>query len=269
MSILIRYTLGTRRSDRGGSEVQIEGATAIVFGGASGLGQATARRLAAEGASVTIADIAEEEAREVVGEIGGRAVRCDITDARATAAAIALAGDVRICVVCAGLATPAKLLGRDGPTPPEVFSRVIAVNLVGTLNVLGSAAHAMSSNSPDSAGERGVCVNTASIAAYEGQVGQVAYAASKGGVVALTLPVARELAGKGIRVVTVAPGLFDTPLLAGLPEEARTSLSATVPFPARLGEPAEYADLVAHIVRNPMLNGGVIRLDGALRMAPR
>ena len=218
---------------------------------------------------VTVADLAEDRARQLAAEIGGRAVLCDVTDPASTAAAVAAAGDLRIAVICAGLATPAKLLGREGPTSLDAFARVIEVNLIGTINALRCAAGAMASNQPDQAGERGVCVNTASIAAYDGQIGQVAYAASKGGVVALTLPVARELASKGIRVATIAPGLFDTPLLAGLPEDARRSLSDTVPFPARLGHPEEYADLAAHIVTNPMLNGEVIRLDGALRMAPR
>jgi NAD(P)-dependent dehydrogenase (short-subunit alcohol dehydrogenase family) len=171
--------------------------------------------------------------------------------------------------VCAGLGTPAKLIGRDGPTPLVMFAKVIEVNLIGTINALRLVAGAMVANTPDENGERGVCVSTASIAAYDGQVGQVAYAASKGGVVALTLPVARELAGRGVRVVTIAPGLFETPMMAGLPEHARESLGGTVPFPPRLGDPAEYADLVEHIVTNTMLNGEVIRLDGALRMAPR
>jgi NAD(P)-dependent dehydrogenase (short-subunit alcohol dehydrogenase family) len=176
---------------------------------------------------------------------------------------------LRISVICAGLATPAKLIGRDGPTPLERFAQVISVNLIGTINALRLASAAMVGNEPNEHGERGVCVQTASIAAYDGQIGQVAYAASKGGVAALTLPVARELAGKGVRVVTIAPGLFDTPMMAGLPEAARESLAATVPFPPRLGDPDEYAHLVEHVVTNAMLNGEVIRLDGALRMAPR
>jgi NAD(P)-dependent dehydrogenase (short-subunit alcohol dehydrogenase family) len=193
-----------------------------------------------------------------------------VTDQDSVAAAVAAAGaasgGLRISVICAGLATPAKLIGRDGPTPHERFAQVVSVNLIGTINALRLAAAAMVDNAPNEQGERGVCVQTASIAAYDGQV---AYAASKGGVVALTLPVARELAGEGVRVVTIAPGLFDTPMMAGLPEAARESLAATVPFPPRLGDPDEYARLVEHVVVNTMLNGEVIRLDGALRMAPR
>jgi NAD(P)-dependent dehydrogenase (short-subunit alcohol dehydrogenase family) len=194
-----------------------------------------------------------------------------VTDQDSVAAAVAAAGaasgGLRISVICAGLATPAKLIGRDGPTPLERCAQVVSVNLIGTINALRLAAAAMVDNAPNKQGERGVCVQTASIAAYDGQIGQVAYAASKGGVVALTLPVARELAGEGVRVVTIAPGLFDTPMMAGLPEAARESLAATVPFPPRLGD--EYARLVEHVVVNTMLNGEVIRLDGALRMAPR
>ena len=252
--------------------MQISDQRAIVFGGASGLGEATARRLAAEGAVVTIADLAQDRARTVADEIGARAVGCDVTDTDSVTAAVQAAadgGELRISVTCAGLGTPAKLIGRDGPTPLEHFATVIGVNLLGTINVLRLAADAMRANQPDARGERGVCINTASIAAYEGQVGQVAYAASKGGVVGLTLPVARELAASQIRVMTIAPGLFDTPMLAGLPEAARASLGGTVPFPSRLGDPAEYGLLVTQIIANPMLNGEVIRLDGALRMAPR
>jgi NAD(P)-dependent dehydrogenase (short-subunit alcohol dehydrogenase family) len=254
--------------------MRIDGAAAIVFGGASGLGEATARRLAAEGAEVVVADLAAERARALAGEIGARAAECDITDAGSVTAAVQMASGaaprgLRICVVCAGLGTPAKLVGRDGPTPLETFAKVIEVNLLGTINALRLAAAAMEAGEPEEGGERGVCVNTASIAAFDGQIGQIAYAASKGGVVGLTLPAARELASSGVRVVTIAPGLFDTPMLAGLPQPARDSLSAGVPFPPRLGDPSEYADLVAHIVANPMLNGVVIRLDGALRMSPR
>jgi NAD(P)-dependent dehydrogenase (short-subunit alcohol dehydrogenase family) len=257
--------------------LQVSGAGAIVFGGASGLGEATARRLAAEGAHVVIADLNEDRAAGVAGEIGGRAVHCDVVDGESVRAAVAEAQaekltdrGLRISAVCAGLGTPARLVGRDGPTPLETFARVIEVNLLGTINALRLAAAAMAANEPEGqSAERGVCINTASIAAFDGQIGQVAYAASKGGVVGLTLPVARELAGRGIRVVTIAPGLFDTPMLAGLPEPARESLAGTVPYPHRLGDPAEYADLACHIVTNTMLNGETIRLDGALRMAPR
>jgi len=250
-----------------------EGAGAVVFGGASGLGEATARRLAADGAQVVIADLAHERAQAIAGEIGAVAVRADVTDPAAVEAALARAAEaergVRIASICAGLGTPTKLLGREGPTPLETLAKIVEVNLLGTLNVLRLAAAAMVGNEPDDGGERGVCVCTASVAAYEGQIGQIAYAASKGGVVGVTLPAARELARSGVRVMTIAPGLFDTPMMAGLPEAARASLGGTVPFPARLGDPAEYAQLVAHIVANPMLNGEVVRLDGALRMAPR
>lgn len=254
--------------------MEIHGSAAIVFGGASGLGEATARRLAAEGATVLIADLNDTRASEIAEEIGGRSAQCDVTDGDSVAAAVKQTAGLsprglRISVICAGLGTPAKLIGRDGPTPLEIFARVINVNLIGTINALRLAAGAMVSNEPDAGGERGVCINTASIAAYDGQIGQVAYAASKGGVVGLTLPVARELASNGIRVITIAPGLFETPMLSGLPDAAREALGNVTPFPARLGNPAEYADLVEHIATNTMLNGEVIRLDGALRMAPR
>jgi NAD(P)-dependent dehydrogenase (short-subunit alcohol dehydrogenase family) len=253
--------------------MQIEGARAIVFGGASGLGEAAARRLAGSGAEVFIADLAADRAKAVADELGGDALIADVTDPASVEAAVAEAaggkGGLRISVNCAGLGTPGRLITRDGPAPLDSFAKVINVNLLGTINVLRVAAGAMVGNEPDVGGERGVCINTASIAAYEGQVGQVAYAASKGGVVGVTLPVARELAPKGVRVISVAPGLFDTPMMAGLPEAARKSLGGTVPFPSRLGDPAEYGLLIDQIVSNPMLNGETIRLDGALRMAPR
>ncbi|MGE4424834.1 MAG: SDR family NAD(P)-dependent oxidoreductase [Solirubrobacteraceae bacterium] len=254
--------------------MQIQGAGAIVFGGASGLGEATARRLASEGAHVVIADLAGDRAQALADEIGAVAQVTDVTDPGSVEAAVALAseadGGLRIAVVCAGLGNPTKLLGRDAATELADFAKVIQVNLIGTINVLRLSAQAMRDNEPDArTGERGVLVSTASIAAYDGQVGQVAYSASKGGVVGLTLPVARELSRYGIRAVTIAPGLFATPMLAGLPQAAQDSLGGTVPFPARLGDPAEYADLVEHIATNAMLNGEVIRLDGALRMAPR
>ena len=253
--------------------MEISGASAIVFGGASGLGEATVRRLAAAGANVVIADLAQDRAKALADEVDGRAITTDVTDPASVEAAVAAAagaeGGLRISVICAGLGNPGKLIGREGPTPLEEFAKVINVNLLGTINALRVAAGAMVQNAPDAGGERGVCVNTASIAAYDGQIGQVAYAASKGGVVGLTLPVARELAGKGVRVVTIAPGLFATPMLAGLPQAAQDSLGASVPFPPRLGDPDEYAALVEHIASNTMLNGEVIRLDGALRMAPR
>lgn len=253
--------------------MQIQGAGAIVFGGASGLGEATARRLAAEGAHVVVADLAEERAEALAGEIGGVGVRTDVLDDASIAAAIVAASEaprgLRLSVVCAGLGTPAKLLGRDGATPFATFESVLKVNLFGTINAHRLTAEAIAKLDPDENGERGVLVQTASIAAYDGQIGQVAYAASKGGVVGITLPIARELASHAIRLVTIAPGLFQTPMLAGLPQAAQDALGASVPHPARLGRPAEYADLVEHIVTNPMLNGEVIRLDGALRMAPR
>jgi NAD(P)-dependent dehydrogenase (short-subunit alcohol dehydrogenase family) len=253
--------------------MDINGAGAIVYGGASGLGEATARRLAADGAHVVVADLAGDRAQALAEEIGGLAVATDVTDPGSVAAAVDVAkgvpGGLRIAVTCAGVGTPAKLIGRDGPTSLETFAQVINVNLLGTINALRLSAAAMLENGPTGDGERGVCVNTASVAAFDGQVGQVAYAASKGGVVGMTLPVARDLAQHGIRVNTIAPGLFDTPLLASLPEEARTALGQTVPFPPRLGRPEEYAHLVQSIVENGMLNGEVLRLDGALRMQPR
>jgi NAD(P)-dependent dehydrogenase (short-subunit alcohol dehydrogenase family) len=251
--------------------LQIDGQIAAVFGGASGLGEASARRLAAGGAKVLIADVNEQRAAAVAGEIGGAHVVADVTDGESVENAIAAAGelgDLRIAVDCAGIATPTKLVRKGKPTPLEDFAKVLAVNLLGTINVLRCSAAAMAAGEPAGDGDRGVCVVTASIAAYEGQVGQVAYAASKAGVAGLTLPVARELADKAIRVVAIAPGLFDTPLLAGLPGPAREALAGSVPYPARLGDPAEYAALVEHIVLNTMLNGETIRLDGALRMGP-
>lgn len=254
--------------------MQIQGTAAIVFGGASGLGEATARRLAAEGARVTVADLNAERTALVAGEIDGIAQATDVTDPEGVqravdAAAASSPAGLRVSVCCAGVGWPGKLIGREGPTPLDHFAQVINVNLLGTINALRLAAAAMISNEPNAEGERGVCVNTASVAAYDGQIGQVAYSASKGGVVGLTLPVARELATKGVRVMTIAPGIFDTPMLAELSDEVRASLAASIPFPPRLARPAEYADLVEHIVTNTMLNGEVIRLDGAIRMAPR
>jgi NAD(P)-dependent dehydrogenase (short-subunit alcohol dehydrogenase family) len=250
-----------------------EGVGAIVFGGASGLGEATARRLASEGAVVTIADLAAERAAALAEEIGGHSATVNVLDEEAVAGAVKLAagvpGGLRICVNCAGIGPPGKLIGRDGPNPLEGFRQIIEVNLIGTINAMRLAAAAMSENAPDADAERGVCVNTASVAAFDGQIGQVAYAASKAGIAGMTLPLARELARHGVRVMTIAPGIFDTPLLATLSEEVRDSLGAMVPFPPRLGRPEEYADLVAAIVANPMLNGETIRLDGSIRMAPR
>jgi NAD(P)-dependent dehydrogenase (short-subunit alcohol dehydrogenase family) len=251
--------------------MQIDGSIAAVFGGASGLGEATARRLAAGGAKVLVADLNEGRARAVAAEIDGTHVAADVADAGSVEDAVAAAtemGDLRIAVDCAGIATPTKLVRKGRPTPLEDFAKVIAVNLLGTINVLRCSAAAMAAAEPGADGDRGVCIATASIAAFEGQVGQVAYAASKAGVSGLTLPVARELAGKAVRVVAIAPGLFDTPLLAGLPAPAREALAGSVPYPSRLGDPAEFAALVEHIVVNTMLNGETIRLDGALRMGP-
>jgi len=251
--------------------MRIEGASALVAGGASGLGAATARRLHAAGAAVTIADLNEERGEALAAELGERAsfAHCDVTRPEQVEAAVAAAGELRISVCCAGIGWAEKAAGKRGAHALEPFATVVGVNLIGTFNVLRLAAAAMLANRPDEGGEAGVIVNTASIAAYDGQIGQIAYSASKGGVVGMTLPAARDLASAAVRVCTIAPGLFDTPLLAGLPEEARAALGAQVPHPARLGTPAEYAALAAHIVENPMLNGEVIRLDGALRMPPR
>jgi 3-hydroxyacyl-CoA dehydrogenase / 3-hydroxy-2-methylbutyryl-CoA dehydrogenase len=253
----------------------IGGTAALVAGGASGLGEATARALAAAGAEVTIADLKAEKGGALAQELGDGAsfVEADVTDAEAVAAAVerAAGGDreLRISVCCAGVGWAERVAHKGGPHNLEMFSKVISINLIGTFNVLSRSAAAMSANEPDEEGERGVCVNTASIAAFDGQIGQIAYSASKGGIVGMTLPAARDLAGRGIRVVTIAPGLFDTPLLAALPEEARQALGAGIPHPSRLGRPEEYARLVAEIVANPMLNGETIRLDGALRMPPK
>jgi NAD(P)-dependent dehydrogenase (short-subunit alcohol dehydrogenase family) len=249
-----------------------ENLNALVVGGASGLGAATARRLHAAGANVTIADVNTEKGEALASEIGAKFVATDVTDpGHVEAAVIAAAGSegLRISICCAGIAWAEKVAGRRGPHTLEPFETVIRVNLIGTFNVLRLAAAAMLDNEPDAEGERGVCVNTASIAAFDGQIGQIAYSASKGGIVGITLPAARDLAPSGIRVCAIAPGLFDTPLMAGLPEETRNALGASVPFPPRLGRPDEYAALALHIVENTMLNGEVIRLDGALRMAPR
>jgi NAD(P)-dependent dehydrogenase (short-subunit alcohol dehydrogenase family) len=251
--------------------MQVEGAVAAVFGGASGLGEASARRLAAGGAKVLVADLNAERAAAVAAEIDGVPVPVDVADSESVEAAVVAAGELgplRIAVDCAGIATPTKLLRKGKATPLEDFAKVIAVNLLGTINVLRCAAAAMAVTEPAPDGDRGVCVTTASIAAYEGQIGQVAYAASKAGVAGLTLPVARELAASAIRVVAIAPGLFDTPLLAGLPAAAREALAGSIPYPQELGDPASFAALVEHIVVNTMLNGETIRLDGALRMGP-
>jgi NAD(P)-dependent dehydrogenase (short-subunit alcohol dehydrogenase family) len=255
--------------------MQVSGSTFLVSGGSSGLGAACARMLAAAGGSVVIADLDQERGDKLAAELGAAArfVAADVTDEASTAKAVDTAvkqfGGLQGAILCAGVGLAERLLGKNGPHALESFARVIHVNLIGTFNVLRLTAAAMARTSPTTNGERGVIICTASIAAFEGQIGQAAYAASKGGVVGMTLPIARELARVGIRVVTIAPGIFDTPLLAGLPEAARQSLSQQVPFPPRLGRPEEYAALVRHIIENEMLNGAVIRLDGALRMAPK
>jgi len=247
--------------------VQIAGSTFIVTGGGSGLGRAAAGKLTTSGAQVVVADLAGDAPE------GGRFVEADVTDEEAVRAAVEAAeelGGPDGLVNCAGVGPPEKVLSKRGPHELDSFSKVVQVNLVGTFNAIRLAAEAMSRREPSGGdGERGVIVNTASVAAYDGQIGQAAYSASKGGIVSMTLPIARELAEHGIRVATIAPGLFDTPLLASLPEEAKDSLGAQVPFPSRLGTPEEYAALATHIVENPMINGEVIRLDGAIRMAPR
>lgn len=254
--------------------MNVQGVAAIVSGGGSGLGAATAQALAAQGAKVALLDINLDAARTVAKEIGGIAVRCDVTSADSAQAAVAEAaaahGPARIAINCAGIAPPAKILGREGPHDLALFRKVIEVNLIGTFNILRLAAEGMVGLDPVTAdGERGVIINTASVAAFEGQIGQAAYAASKGGVHALTMPAARELARSGVRVVTIAPGIFLTPMMLGLPQEAQDSLGKQVPFPSRLGRPEEYAALAMHIVSNSMINGETIRLDGAIRMAPK
>ncbi len=251
--------------------MDVTDAVAVITGGASGLGLATAKRLRAAGAQVVLLDLPSSAGEQVAGEIGGHFVATDVTSPEQVEAALDQAvelGPLRVAVNCAGIGNGIKTAGKKGPFPLEAFTKVLQVNLVGTFNVIRLAAQRMLAN--DLLGEeRGVVVNTASVAAFDGQIGQAAYSASKGGIVGMTLPIARDLAGDAIRVMTIAPGLFDTPLLAGLPEEARASLGAQVPHPARLGAPDEFGALVAHIVANPMLNGETIRLDGAIRMAPR
>jgi NAD(P)-dependent dehydrogenase (short-subunit alcohol dehydrogenase family) len=253
--------------------MEIAGHAAVVFGGASGLGKATAIRLGELGAVVTVADIDVDRGEELAAQLDGDFVATDVRDEVQVAAAVESAaardGGLRIAVSCAGIGSAAKIAGSRGPHPLDDFERVVAINLVGTFNALRLAADAMLSNEPDPEGERGVLVATASVAAFDGQVGQLAYSASKAGIVGMTLPAARDLAPAGVRIVTIAPGLFDTPLLAALPEVVREKLGAGVPFPSRLGRPSEFALLVEQIARNPMLNGETIRLDGAIRMAPR
>ncbi len=253
--------------------MNIDGISALVTGGGSGLGAATAQALAAAGARVTVLDLNEHKGRAVAAAISGLFIRCDVADAAGAEFALAHSqaahGVPRVLVNCAGIGTGARVVGRDGPMPLDAFERVIRVNLTGTFNMLRLVGHAMSIAEPAADGQRGVIVSTASVAAFEGQVGQAAYAASKAGIAALTLPVARELARFGIRVLTVAPGLFRTPLLEQLPEEVQEALGNSIPFPARLGEPEEFAALVLAMIGNDYLNGETIRLDGALRLPPK
>lgn len=253
--------------------MQLKDQAAIVTGGASGLGAATARRLASLGAKVAVCDLNTKLAEAVAAEIKGVAVTCNVADSASAEAAVAAAekahGPARVLVNCAGIGVAKRVIGKDGPMPFADFDRVIQVNLNGTFNMIRLATTAMSKLEPLATGERGVVINTASVAAYDGQIGQAAYSASKGGIVGMTLPIARELAQFGIRVLTIAPGLFLTPLLANLPQEAQDSLAAAIPFPRRLGSADEFASLAAHMIDNPYLNGEVVRLDGALRMAPR
>ncbi len=256
--------------------MEFSGKGAVITGGGSGLGEATARIFSAKGAKVTILDLSQSNGKEIAKELGVNAhfVEADVTDSAQVESAIEEAvgamGGVHVAVNCAGVGTPGKTVNRDGePLQLRFFQKVVEVNLIGTFNVIRVAAAKMIKNEPDSNGERGLLINTASVAAFDGQIGQAAYSASKGGVVGMTLPIARDLAQHGVRCVTIAPGLFLTPMLMGLPEPARESLGQQVPFPSRLGKPTEYAELASHIVENPMLNGETIRLDGAIRMAPR
>ncbi|HKJ00039.1 MAG TPA: SDR family NAD(P)-dependent oxidoreductase [bacterium] len=255
--------------------MDIAGKTAFITGGASGLGAATTSMVHGAGGNVVIVDVSADNGEALAKRLGERALFCraDVTDSEQMAAAVQQGterfGALHFAVCCAGIGPPKRVLGRDGVMPLDAFTRVINVNLVGSFNALRLAAEVIARNTPDAGGERGVVVMTASVAAFEGQIGQAAYSASKGGIVGMTLPIAREFASQGIRVMTIAPGLFDTPLLAGLPEDAKASLGQQVPFPSRLGQPEEYAEMVREVIAMPMLNGSVIRLDGAIRMAPR
>jgi len=255
--------------------MQVRECTAVITGGASGLGEATARSLSGLGAKVAICDVAVERGKKVAAELGTNCifVAADVTSEEESKAAVekvvSTFGRINVAVNCAGVADPGKVLSKKGPMSLSFFNRVLQINLVGTLNIIRLAIEQMAKNAPDGEGEKGVIINTASVAAFDGQIGQAAYSASKAGVVGMTLPIARECADYGIRVMTIAPGLFDTPMMAGLPESVRVQLAQTVPFPKRLGRPAEYAALVRHIIENPMLNGECIRLDGAVRMTAR
>ncbi len=252
--------------------MDIAGKVFIVTGGASGLGEGTARMLAQEGAKVVIADLQEERGRAIAAEIGAAFVRCNVAseeDGRAVVAQATSMGKLMGLINCAGIAPAARTVGKTGAHALDQFSKVITVNLIGTFNMIRLAAEAMARNDPESTGERGVLINTASVAAYDGQIGQAAYSASKGGVVGMTLPIARDLSRDGIRCMTIAPGIFGTPMMFSMPQEVQDALAAGVPFPSRLGTPADYAKLVKQIIDNEMLNGEVIRLDGAIRLAPR
>ena len=255
--------------------MDLRDSVAVVTGGASGLGEACVRDLLEHGGSIAIFDFAEERGQRVASELGDAVIFCrtDVTEEKSVQAAINRAmdafGAIHVVINCAGVGTPAKVLGKEGPMSMDHFNKVVQVNLMGTMNVVRLAAEKMVQNTPNEDGERGVVINTASVAAFEGQIGQAAYSASKAGVVGMTLPIAREFADYGIRVMTIAPGLFETPMLAGLPEKAKEALSKMMPFPKRLGKPFEFALLVRQIVENPMLNGSIIRLDAALRMAAK
>ena len=252
--------------------MDIEGKVFIVTGGSSGLGEGTARMLAAKGGKVLIADMQEEKGAIIANEIGGAFVKCDVSNEADGQAAIAKAvtmGKLMGLVNCAGIAPAEKTVGKNGAHSLNVFTKCITVNLIGSFNMIRLAAEAMSKNEPEATGERGVMISTASVAAYDGQMGQAAYSASKGGIVGMTLPIARDLARNGIRNMTIAPGIFGTPMMFGMPKEVQDSLAASVPFPSRLGTPQDYAKLAQHIFENDMLNGEVIRLDGAIRLAPR
>ncbi len=252
--------------------MDVSGKSVIITGGASGLGAATAQRMAAAGARVVLADVNEAAGVALANALNGVFVKCDVTraeDAEAVVAAALALSPLCGLVNCAGVATGERVVGKEGPSGLDKFSRTVAINLIGTYNMIRLAAHAMGASAPNGAGERGVIVNTASVAAFDGQIGQAAYAASKAGVAGMTLPLARELARMGIRVMTIAPGIFETPMLMGMSPELQASLGAQVPFPPRLGKPDEYAQLAMHIFENQMLNGETIRLDGAIRMAPK
>ena len=252
--------------------MEIKGKVFIVTGGASGLGEGTARMLAAEGAKVVIADMQVAKGEAVAREIGGTFVRCDVSsesDGQAVVSQAVAQGKLMGLVNCAGIAPAEKTVGKNGAHSLAVFTKTITVNLIGTFNMIRLAAEAMAKNEPEATGERGVLISTASVAAYDGQIGQAAYSASKGGVVGMTLPIARDLARNGIRNMTIAPGIFGTPMLFSMPKEVQDALAAGVPFPSRLGTPQDYAKLVRHIIENDMLNGEVIRLDGAIRLAPK